>query len=105
YRSSARTPRALPRHPEEHLRPPTSGFCPEPRGPAAPSGMIPRRQTVRRSRGSNGICSVSLHLIVSDNSPADFQFWDSSGIGKIDGQKVFDNLIKVAELVASFFKK
>ena len=56
-------------------------------------------------RGSNGICSVSLHLIGTDNVPAEFQFWDSSGTGKIDGQKIFDNLLKVAEIVAGFFKK
>jgi hypothetical protein len=44
---------------------------------------------------------VSLHLITrGDDKPVEFQFWDSSGIGKIDGKAVFDGLIQIAALVA-----
>src|SRR5215831_1484665 len=54
-------------------------------------------------RGDNIICSVSLRLITRDDKPVEFQFLDSSGIGKIDAKALTDTLLQIAGLVAEFF--
>ena len=57
-------------------------------------------------RGDNIICSVSLRLITrGDDKPVEFQFLDSSGIGKIDAKAVTDTLLQIATLIAGFFGK
>jgi len=49
---------------------------------------------------------VSLRLITrGDDKPVEFQFLDSSGIGKIDAKAVTDTLLQIATLIAGFFGK
>jgi len=57
-------------------------------------------------RGDNIKCSVSLRLITrGDDKPVEFQFLDSSGVGKIDVKAVTDTLLQIATLIAGFFGK
>lgn len=55
-------------------------------------------------RGNEAICSVSLRLVCNDDKPVEFQIKSTSGLGPIDAQKLFDDIMQVAKFVAGFFK-